>query len=598
LYVALAVLLFAGAWADPFHEVPGDPSDSALWLWFLRWFPFSIEHGLNPFVTNYIDYPSGVNLLWNGSMPLIGVLMAPVTLTLGTIFAYNVLITLSVGFSAWAAYLLIRRYVQKPFAAIVGGLLYGFSPYMMGHSLGHPVLTLVVIPPLIFLALDEILVRQRRSPRAMGIVLGLLASAQLLISQEMLAITALTAFLGVLLLAALNLDEVRVRAGYAVRAISVAAACFLVVSALPLGVEFFGPQRVAGIVQGPNTFVSDLLSFVVPTRLQALAPSWAIDISDRFTGGRGEATNSYLGLALIAVLFYTAVRRWSDPVTRFATLLAGLIATLSLGQTIHIGGHVTNIPVFVLGLALPVLQRILPARLLLYALVGTWLGLIHLPLLDNLLPARLMVVVYLLLAIVLAAFVEIVLIETRPGGRAAGWVALGAALLLLLPAWPFKATTTPLPSFFTSSAVDRIPAGTVALVAPFTRSLSRPVAMYWQAAASMRFRMPEGYQFVPGGAEPYQPGGSSPNPPPSATQMEMFGIEQGRESGVVTPELRSRVLSELDRWNVRTVIVGPMRHQDRMLALFTALLGTPEEVGGVDVWWQVDAARLLTERPG
>ena len=44
------------------------------WSWFLAWTPFALLHGHNPFFTNYIDFPVGVNLAANTSVPLLGLL--------------------------------------------------------------------------------------------------------------------------------------------------------------------------------------------------------------------------------------------------------------------------------------------------------------------------------------------------------------------------------------------------------------------------------------------------------------------------------------------------------------------------------------------
>src|SRR5438128_2093668 len=169
-------------------------------MWFLKWLPFAISHGHNPLLTNYVDYPAGANLMWNGSMPLVDFLLAPLTTTLGAVFAYNVMATLAVALSAWSAFLLIRRYVGRPLAAAIGGLLYGFSPYMMAHLLGHPALFIVFLPPLIFLLIDDALIRQERRPLATGILLGLLGGAQFLIGQEVLLLTALVAVIAIVLL--------------------------------------------------------------------------------------------------------------------------------------------------------------------------------------------------------------------------------------------------------------------------------------------------------------------------------------------------------------------------------------------------------------
>jgi hypothetical protein len=103
--------------------------------------------------------------------------------------------------------------------------------------------------------------------------------------------------------------------------------------------------------------------------------------------------------------------------------------------------------------------------------------------------------------------------------------------------------------------------------------------MYWQAASGMRFRMPEGYIFVPG---------PSPNPPPSATQTLMRAVEDHGDLAVFTDTVQHEMLGELVSWKVQTVIIGPMPHQDKMIEVFKTLLGRdPSYVGGVYVWWQV-----------
>jgi hypothetical protein len=579
-YFALSVLLFARAWRHPFHLQVGNATDGLLAMWFLKWLPFAIGHGDNPLLTNYLDYPAGVNLMWNGSMPLVDLVLAPVTATLGPIFSYNLVCTLAVALSAWTAFLLIRRYVERPLSAAIGGLLYGFSPYMMAHLLGHPALFIVFLPPLIFLMLDEAFVRQERLPLVTGILLGLLGSAQFLIGQEVLLLTALVAAFGVALFIAFDFSAVRAHAGHALRTLGIALAVFLVVCSVPLGVQFFGPQQLHGIAQGPNSFVSDVFGFVVPSELQAIAPRWATAFSDRFLGGLAEVTNSYLGIGLIILLAFTTVRFWSNRTVKVAVLLGVFFAVVSLGQTIHIGGRVTHIPVFVVALAFPLLQPWIPARLMLYGVTLLWLGMIKLSFLDNILPVRMMLFVFLMAAVVLALLVDAILRAPAWRARLGGLAAVAASLALLVPAWPYPATPPPVPDFFQSSLVKQIPEGSVALLAPFSAATVNGVApMYWQAAAGMRFRIPEGYIFVPG---------PSPSPPPSATQTLMRWVEDNGDLLTFTGTVQHEMLGELESWRVQTVIVGPMPHQDKMIEVFRTLLGRdPSYQGGVYVWWQV-----------
>ena len=187
VFVAAAVLVFSAAWKAPATTIIGVGGDPLLAIWFMRWVPFAISHGFNPLLTDYLDYPQGVNLMWNTAAPLLGVVFWPVTERFGPIVAYNLAETLALASSAWVAYLAFGRYIGSTVAAAVGGLLFGFSPYMISHSLGHPSLTVAFTVPLMLLLFDDIFVRQRRPVLVVGGLLGLLAVTQLLISEELLA---------------------------------------------------------------------------------------------------------------------------------------------------------------------------------------------------------------------------------------------------------------------------------------------------------------------------------------------------------------------------------------------------------------------------
>src|SRR6266566_2592262 len=155
LYLAMAMAFFATIWftpGGPFSTALGVGGDPQLAIWFLRWQGFALAHGHNLLFTTYLDAPQGVNLMWNTTAPLLGVALAPLTLTLGGVFAYNVAETLGLASSAMAAFVMIRRYVRATdtigtLAALVGGALYGFSPYMAAHALGHPPAVTLPTPP-------------------------------------------------------------------------------------------------------------------------------------------------------------------------------------------------------------------------------------------------------------------------------------------------------------------------------------------------------------------------------------------------------------------------------------------------------------------
>jgi hypothetical protein len=573
LYGLLAVLVFWSAWRAPALMSIGFGPDPRLFVWDLGWTPFAASHGHNPLVTNYLDYPDGMNLLWSNSGPLVTTLLWPLTAVRGVIVAYNTALTAGVTLSAWSAFLVLRRFVRHPIAAFLGGLVYGFSPFVLAHALSQPHLVLVVLPPVIFLILHEILVRQRRPAILLGGLLGVVASAQLLVSEEILASMVFTSILAVALLAALYPNQVRPRAGYAAVALATAAATSLVLCALPLAVQFFGPQHVGRALNPTGFYVSDLAGFVIPGPLHWLAPAFAQTVSARFTGNIAE-WHAYLGLPLLAVIVYTARRLWHTGLVKVVSLLALMVALLSLGPTVHVAGVTTLIPVAAFAAVFLLVRKTAPAPPIMLTFVSAWAALAILPVFSNAYPGRLMVYVFLLAGLLFAMFVDLVLASPmRP--RAWAVAASVAVIVTLAPTLPFPATPMQVPDFFTSTVRDRVPEGSVALVAPYAYAWDDR-AMVWQSAAGMWFRMPEGYGTVPG---------PTVNPPATALGSLMMDIGQGLPYDGLSDPVRDRLHGDLARWSVRTVVIGPMEHEANMVSLFRDLLQRePEITGGVYVW--------------
>lgn len=550
-YLALAGLLSFRAWSSPAARAVSNPLDVSLVLWFLRWVPFALSHGWNPLLSTHVDAPAGINLMWNPSIVLPAFLLTPITLVLGPMLALNTMNTLAPTLSAWCAYFCFRRFVSTPFAAAVGGLLYGFSPFVMAHSIGHPQLAIACVPPLMMLALEEILIRQRRGPVASGAALGLLAAAQLLISEEILVIVSITGSFGVLLLMLLHRDQVARRVAHAARTLLVAGGVFAALVAIPVAVQFFGSRQPLHGFQPTIFYGADLANFVAPTRLQLLAPERLTALSSSFRGGLTE-DDAYLGLPLIALAWYMLRRSRFRALVRWLLLMTAVVAVLALGQRLHVLGKISDIP--------------LP-----------WAIFDSLPLVGHILPLRFMGLAFLFLGLVVALFIEEAALASR---RERVFRILVTALVLacLLPR-PLPTVAVSVPPFFQGTAVQQIPEGSVVLVAPFAGSTSSQ-AMAWQVAAGMRFRMPEGYLYSATGL----------NPPPSDLQTAMLAIQV--DGTVLSPSSveRGLILDDLRQLDVGTVIIGPMAHQDAMLAFFTDVLGrTPSAIGGVYLWSTSDA---------
>ena len=95
-YLAAALILTWRLWADPASRtVAGNPTDADLFAWYLRHAADAVTHGHLPaLVTTAMNAPVGVNMMWNTSILLPGVLLTPVTLLFGPQVSLTVLTTL------------------------------------------------------------------------------------------------------------------------------------------------------------------------------------------------------------------------------------------------------------------------------------------------------------------------------------------------------------------------------------------------------------------------------------------------------------------------------------------------------------------------
>ena len=551
-FLALAVWLLGATWSAPTtRTLGGGRGDPGVFLWFLRWTPFAAGRQISPFFSDWLNHPHGVNLMWNTWVPLPGLLLAPLTLAFGPVLSLNVLLTLGYGLSAWSAYAAIRRYVPNHGAAAAGGLVYGFSPAMIAHA-HHPNLLLVFLLPWLFVLVDEVLVRQRWSPLWLGVVLGLVAAAQLLIGEELLLATGLLSAVLAVVLALSRPREVPGRAGPALAALGISLLVFAPLAYLPLKAQLTGPARVRADITPEVRGSSDLLAVVTPNRLTAIAPEAAIRLGDRFQGTK----ETYLGapMLLVAVAVVVARRRSLAVRAGFAMLVVCLL--LSFGARLRVGGRPS-------GVALP------------------WTALESLPLVQNMVPSRLAVFTALFAGLLLAAAVDGL---WRLGGWAWRVLAvLTAAVVLaaLVPPEPFRAPPVlATPAFFGDGGVRALPRDGVALVVPFPRAGRRNEAMVWQAEAGMWFKMPGGYFVGP------DPGGAARHDaPPTTTSVILNRIQRGRRPPELTPELRRRIAADFATWRVASVVLGPMDHREAMAGFLTDLLGrSPATAGGVAVW--------------
>ena len=513
-------------------------------MWFLRWTPFALGHGISPLTSHYLNYPAGINLMWNTWMPAVGLLVWPVTALGGAVLADNVVTTAGLALAAFFAFLALRRYVRNDAAAAVGGLLYGFSPYMAAQDASHgQMVAAAAMLPVGLLLLDELLVRQRYDARLLGLGLAAAGIFEFFILEEYFVTEFMAAAVLTAILAISCRRQVRGHARYVVVSAAVAAIVMLAVVAYPVAIQLGGPDRAAGVIHDPDVFVTDLANLVVPTSTQLIAPGWATALSQRFTGNVVE-WNAYLGAGLLLVLAVTVAARRRDLAVRSAAIFGAVMTILSLGPFLHLGGVQTDI-------RLP------------------WWVMTKLPLIRDVQANRLMVYVYLAAAVIVAAAIAQL---WRRRFRVL-WLGLMAAVALvpLIPA-QIAAQPVSVPAYFTASAVNEIPAGTGVLTIPCPCPYA-PEGVAWQTAADLRFEIVGGYFLGP----------------QASGQQELERIANAL-SASQTPQMpsaadRSLFVDELRDDRIGAIVLAQVPHPAAAGAVLSGILGVaPQVTDGVSLW--------------
>ncbi len=554
-YLVLAVLANWNAWTMGATHALEPTQDPKLNVWTVAWTPFALTHGLNPLFSHWVNVPVGANYSANVAIPLLGIVASPITALWGPVAATNVLISLAFFASAIAGYCFVRHWTTWRPAAFLGGLLFGFSPYVVAAGNAHVHTMFVCLLPFIFIVLDEIFIRQRYSQRVLGLVLGLLIVSQYFISSELLALTALMVVVAGVLTALFNLRAVRAHVMTALPGAAWALSVAVILLAYPVLWGIAGPLHTTQALPS-GQYQSDLLSGVLPTSNQLIAPTGATTISDHFANNLAE-NGAYLGVPLVVLLVAAGAVGRRSKVVIVGILLTLSAYLLSLGSPLLVHNNVTKVH--------------LPGGILR-----------HLPAINGAVLARFSVFVFLFAALVLGLAVEWLRRWPRWPNR---WVGLpvavlvsGVVLLPLIPALPYEEVPVDTPAFFTTTAVDSVPQGSVAVLYPPTTSGDAD-SMLWQASAGMRFKMPGAYALVPGrGAA--QPTWGSPT--------LSTGTLQALEGGVALPRtssLRNQLRAEWRAWKAQTFIMGPGGHEAAARDFITWVIGkAPAYTHGVYVW--------------
>jgi hypothetical protein len=570
-FLAVAFVLTSPVWRDPSHDWAGVTGDPELFMGYFGWFPFAMTHGINPLLDTYVNVPQGANLMWNTSVPAAALALWPVTALFGVIASYNLALVVALALDGWCTFLWLRRHVHHAAAAWLAGLMMVLGPFASTQAVGHLHVVMFFPVPLMLIALERVATEPGHRRLRWGLAIGALAALQLLLSEEILALLAVVVVTASIVLWFSSPSVVReqVQVLGALRTLLIALCVFVVLAGAPLAYQLFGPERVSGLLQQPDVFVTDLLNLVIPNQFAALHLPSGLNLTSQWSGNQSEA-DAYIGLPLIAVTVYVLRRWWSDGWTRMVGVGAVVALVWSLGPHVHIGGKVSEV--------VP-----LPGVLLTYV-----------PGLSSLVPARFALFMDLGLAGLLACFLD------RMCFSGAGWARLGAiggALLVaatLAPSMPLPVTSSDTPAFFQPGGGAReLPAETVALVVPYTDR--GPTGAWdpggedptlWQAESDFAFRTVSGAVFTPGTGQYAEWGRSD-----GVLGCVMAYLQAGASASPCGPGAVEGAREQMDDLGVTIVILGPLDQgsnpslEGPIREFLTEVVGgPPRSLQGVLVW--------------
>ena len=467
IYLGFSALLFGRAAAPHFTTIYiGRGIDQAFFIWCLVWWPYAIAHHLNPFLTRLIFAPAGFNLTWSTSIPLLSLLALPLTASVGPITTFNLLCVVCPALTAWTAFILCHSLTERLGPSLLGGYIFGFSSYMLAHLFGGHLnlLAAFLIPLAVYLVLARL--RGHVGRRAFTLALLALATAQFLISTEILA--SMTLFGTMALAAAWTMGDRELKPRIAELAgpifVSYLGTAILVSPYLYYLLTDFRTIPI----YSPSWQSADLLNFLIPTRAIALGSAIGLfrNISTSFTSDVSEQA-AYVGLPLLAIAIWFALERSRTLEVRLLCLMLMVTAVAAMGPRFHVAGDAY--------FKLP------------------WSLMHRTPLLNQALPLRFTVYLFLLLAVIAAMWLA------APQRRILTRASAGALIFAsLFPnpsvrVWAEPGIVAPPPAFFTTGTYRRYLApGEIVATLPYAWGEADD-CMLWQALSGMYFRLAGGY---------------------------------------------------------------------------------------------------------
>lgn len=313
--------------------LPGIPHDTYLYIWNLEWVRRALlELGTNPFFTQDMYYPTGVNLYFHTLILGSDFLTLPLQLAFGLPAAYMIMTLAIFVLTGYGAYLLAFDFVRNRGAAFLAGLVFTFSPYHLGHlNYAHFDSIALQWIPFTLLAVKKYL--ERPSPKLFFLALLLL----IWVSITNWYYTLFTALL-------IGLYAIyaawRARSAIPLLRLGLVGIAYVILLS-PLFLSMYnviasGQVLPARALRQANRFSADLLALVVPTTQHPIWGGFVSPLANQFSRGSAERGVFYGYVPMVLAAW--AILRRRDPPILFWAGIVFVFSALALGPVLHVGG--------------------------------------------------------------------------------------------------------------------------------------------------------------------------------------------------------------------------------------------------------------------
>ncbi|MEU4236493.1 hypothetical protein [Actinoplanes sp. NPDC026619] len=553
-YVVLSLVVMCQLWRDPNGRVlASNDDDHGIFLFMIAHSERVVFHGDNPFFTDRLNAPDGVNMMANTALLALGLPMAPVTHFLGAGVTVAFLITIGLAGTAWAWYWVLSRHLVKSrVAAWIGGLWCGFCPAMVSHANGHVNFVDQFVIPFIVLQV----LRLREPGRAVrgGLILAALIVLQVFINEESLLFTALALGVFVIAYAAMSWKTAMRDAPRMLAGLGVAGLGAVVLLAYPLYFQFFHRGHYHGQPFEPDKYVTDLASVVGFAR-QSLAGN--AELTRRMSVSATE-DNTFFGPIGLLMILVSVLVLWRSVAARAAAISALVVLLASFGPRLRVYGHDTS-------LKLP------------FGLVS------HIPVIDLVSVTRFALVPSTIAGVLLALAADRMPTMSVKGRR---WFIAGlvCALVPLIPKPLPIVAGDPLPPFITQGTYKQyVPDDRTLVTVPLPDVTTGRTGQRWATLNLLDYRTPRGYFMGPADAPANDTGSWSA--PPRWTSRLLAQVRLTGKVPTMTEGMKLALKKDLTYWRAAVVVLVPnSRNGGALQTVLTEALGPPQLVGGVQIW--------------